>query len=65
MPISTADAAKRYGVNITRIQNLIKQQRIPGAEKVAGVWLLPNDFKILPPPKRRHAPAKIVTTEAD
>lgn len=63
MPISTADAAKRHGVNVRRIQKLIQQQRIPGAEMIGGVWVLPNDFVILAPPKRRRAPMKIVTTE--
>jgi len=52
MPISTAEAAKRRNVTPRRIQKLIQQKRIPGAEMLSGVWLVPDDFTILPASKR-------------
>lgn len=59
--ISTAEAAAKYGVSTRRIQKLIKDGRIPSVQQVSSVWLLPDNFIVLPPPKRRHAPLKIKT----
>jgi excisionase family DNA binding protein len=60
MTISTAEAAARFGVTPRRIQKLIQQGRIPAAKMVGGVWILPENFSILPP-ARSHRPQKIVT----
>lgn len=57
--ISVADAAARHDVTPRRIQTLIAENRIPGARKIAGVWLLPADFTVLPPPKRSRKLVKI------
>jgi hypothetical protein len=57
---STAAAAARHNVTQRRIQLLIKQGRIPGAEMIGGIWLLPADFTILPPPKRNRTLQKIL-----
>lgn len=59
--ISVHDAAARHDVTERRIQILAAQGRIPGARKVSGVWLLPPDFSVLPPAKRKRAPSKIKT----
>lgn len=58
MAITTAAAAKRYAVSQRRIQRLIEQNRIPGAKKIGLLWVVPDDFSILPP-AHKHAPIKI------
>lgn len=60
--ISTTEAANKHGVSVRRIQKLIRDGRIPAAQRISKIWLLPEKFDILPPPKRRHAPLKIKTT---
>jgi excisionase family DNA binding protein len=52
MSISTAEAAKRRNVTMRYIQRLIKEGRIPGAERLSGVWLVPENFVVLPSFKR-------------
>jgi excisionase family DNA binding protein len=61
MPITTADAAKRFKVSQRRIQRLIADNRIPGAHRAGPLWLVPDDFQILPAPKRKRHPIKIRT----
>lgn len=51
--LTTAEAAARRDVSVRRIQKLIQQGRIPGAEMRSGAWFLPPDFIVLPPPKRQ------------
>ncbi|SAK98485.1 hypothetical protein AWB80_07532 [Caballeronia pedi] len=66
MPISTEEAAKRHGVSKRRIQALLKQERIPGATRFNGDWMLPDDFTILPPPvfpEHRGHPAQRIEIE--
>ena len=46
--ISTAEAAKRLGVTIVRVQVLCKQRRIPGARLIGRTWMLPEKFKVTP-----------------
>jgi len=42
MKMTTApEAAKIRGVNRQRVCALARQGRIPGAQKVGGVWLIP------------------------
>jgi len=55
--ISVREAAKAAGVSPRRIQQLVTAGRIPGAEKVAGVWLVPTGFTVAPGARRR--PGKI------
>lgn len=59
MTLTVREAARRYDVTPRRIQKLIADRRIPGATRKGPIWLLPDDFSVLPPPKRRHAMAKI------
>lgn len=59
MPITCTQAAKKHSVTARRIQRLAHDGRIPGATLHAGVWLIPDDFKVSPPPKRNRKPDKI------
>lgn len=65
MPISTKEAAARIGVIQRRIQQLITEQRIPGAQKIGRDWLVPDDFVVLPSAERAstHPAKKIVRTD--
>lgn len=55
--ISTHQAAEALGVSPRRIQQLAVAGRIPGAQRVAGVWLIPEDFTVTS--ARRRRPGKI------
>jgi hypothetical protein len=55
--ISVRTAAEVVNVTPRRIQQLIRDGRVPGAQFIAGVWLLPEDFIVLPAQRRR--PGKI------
>lgn len=52
-------AADRHGVTTRRIQVLAKAGRIPGAKKHGREWMIPANFKVLPPPKRPKKMAKL------
>lgn len=41
--ISTLEAAARWGVSLRNVQRLLRENRIPGAKKYSGAWLLPAD----------------------
>ena len=41
--LSIKEASKIWGISIRRITVLCNEGRINGAQKVAGVWLLPKD----------------------
>lgn len=47
--LSVTEAAKRTKVHRTRLMQLIRANRIPGAWMPAGEWLLPANFVVLPP----------------
>jgi hypothetical protein len=51
-PITAHEAASRRLVTARRIQVLAQQGRIPGAKKHGREWMIPANFKILPPVKR-------------
>lgn len=59
--ITIKQAAAVHGVTPRRIQALAEAGRIPGATKKGPIWLLPDDFTVLPPAKRKHPMAKIKT----
>lgn len=40
---TAVQAAKRFGVTDSQVRHLALEDRIPGAVKVAGVWLIPAD----------------------
>ena len=41
--ISVQEAASRWGISQRRIQNLCKENPIPGAVRFSRVWLVPKD----------------------
>ena len=41
--ISTVEAAEKWGVSLRYIQRLLHDDRIPGAKKYSGAWLIPAD----------------------
>ncbi len=53
--ITASEAARRLGVSRSRITVLCQQGRIPDAQKVGTVWVIPVGAKILPPPPRKAA----------
>lgn len=57
--ITVREAAARHGVIPRRIQQLIADGRIPGAYRKGPIWLLPDPFTVLAPPKRKHPMLKI------
>jgi hypothetical protein len=46
--ITAAQAAEKQGIDKSRILVLLKQERIPGARLVLGLWHVPKDFTITP-----------------
>jgi len=51
--ITASEAAKRLGVKRSWISRLCQQGRIPDAQKVGTVWVIPVGAEILPPPPRK------------
>ena len=43
--ISVAEMAERWQLTVRRVQVLCNQQRIQGAIKQSGIWLIPFDAK--------------------
>lgn len=41
--ITSATAAKKWGISVRRVQTFCKEGRIPGVTKYSGVWLIPQD----------------------
>lgn len=41
--ISTAQAAKKWGISSRRVALLCGQKRISGAQKAGNTWILPED----------------------
>lgn len=55
--IGVRSAAEIANVSPRRILQLLRDQRIPGARKVSGVWLIPANFTVTRAGRRR--PGKI------
>jgi hypothetical protein len=58
-PITAQAAADLHDITARRIQVLAQAGRIPGAKKHGREWMIPPDFKVLPPPKRPKKMAKL------
>ena len=41
--MSVKEAATKYGLSERRVQKLCKQNRIDGAKKISGVWIIPGE----------------------
>ena len=59
--ISTADAARKLGIHITRVQVFIRQGRLP-AIKVAGNYILKDGDLVLVADRRPGRPTKRLKT---
>jgi hypothetical protein len=46
--IDLAEAARRLGVDPSRVRALCRQRRIPRARLVGRVWMIPDDFEVTP-----------------
>ena len=58
--ISTKDAAKLLNnISDRRVRVLCAENRIKGAKLVSGVWMVPNNPKVLPPKSGRVRAGKI------
>lgn len=53
--ISTAEAAKLWGVTVRYVQKLIADGRVPGAKKYGVSWMLPADSEKPRDPRRTDA----------
>jgi hypothetical protein len=38
-----SEASKQWGITTRRIQTLLSEGRIPGAERMGTIWVIPND----------------------
>jgi excisionase family DNA binding protein len=45
--LSTADAAARLGISQRRLQALLKEGRVKGAERVGRAWLIPDNPQVI------------------
>lgn len=53
--ITPHEAAAAHKCSARRIQVLAKAKRIRGAKQLAsGAWLIPDNFTVKPPPKRKR-----------
>jgi len=46
--IDLAEAARRLGVDPSRVRVLCRARRIPHARLVGRTWLIPEDFEVKP-----------------
>lgn len=46
--IDVIEAARRLGVDASRVRVLLRQRRIKGARLVGRVWMIPEDFSVTP-----------------
>lgn len=58
--LTPTEAGAAHDCSARRIQVLAKAKRIPGAKRLgSGAWLIPAEFKVLPPPKRKRRMDKL------
>ena len=41
--LSVSETSKKWGIGSRRIQTLCNEGRIPGAAKIANIWVIPED----------------------
>jgi excisionase family DNA binding protein len=46
--LTTEAAARRLGISMRRMQQLLRQRRVPGAKLVGRTWQVPEDFAVTP-----------------
>ena len=57
--ITLKEAAEKWGVTSRRVNYYCTGGRIPGAVKMAGVWLIPKDAKKLADMRTKQGKRKI------
>ena len=57
--ITLKEAAEKWGVTSRRVNYYCTGGRIPGAVKMAGVWLIPKDAKKLADMRTKQGKGKI------
>jgi len=55
--ICISEAAAKLGISNVRVQQLCRQGRIIGAQKVGRAWVLP-DVPVILPPSSNRGPSK-------
>lgn len=56
--LSVQEAAVALGVHRSRVQALLRKNRIPGAIQLRGMWFIPRDFNILLPEENKRRKGK-------
>jgi hypothetical protein len=46
--LTSEEAAAKLGITLRRMQQLLRQRRVPGARLIGRVWHVPEDFTITP-----------------
>lgn len=59
--ITIAEAAEQRGLNERWLQRACKARRVPGARLIGRLWMLPDDFTVIPG-KRGPKTAESATT---
>ena len=52
--LSVRATAERWGVSMRNVQRLLKEDRIHGAYKYSGCWMIPADAPKPDDPRREH-----------
>ena len=52
--VSVRATAERWGVSVRNVQRLLKEERIHGAYKCSGCWMIPADAPKPDDPRRER-----------
>lgn len=58
--LTTDEIAEKWGISVRRVTTLCKDNRIAGAVRKSGVWLIPDDAKKPATMKRGRKPNKVL-----
>lgn len=56
--VSVRATAERWGVSVRNVQRLLKEERIHGAYKCSGCWMIPADAPKPDDPRRERKKAR-------
>ena len=56
--LTTDETAEKWGISARRVTTLCKDNRITGAVRKSGVWLIPDDAEKPATMKRGRKPSK-------
>lgn len=60
--VSVRATAERWGVSVRNVQRLLKEERIHGAYKCSGCWMIPADAPKPDDPRRERKKAREAKT---